>query len=343
MKPIILIPAYNPDGKLMPFVEALRAAGYERLVIVNDGSKPECAAIFDALADLPGVYVLHHAINLGKGRALKTAFNFVLQRLPQYPGVITCDADGQHPVAAVNTVAEGMARHPDCYVLGVRQFFKASNVPGPNLAGNTITRLVFFLLTGMRYGDTQCGLRGYPRAAMQQFVTSYGERFEFENQTLLDVRSKSIPVAQAPMDAVYLGKNETSHFNRRLDPFRIYGTLLRFALPAIVCAIGSFLLFLLALDWAPQGPSTAYCAAAQLVTSLLLSLSLPKPRAWKPWLMCAVLTALGTGFYALFHLVCHLPPVGAWWLMAVPMAPLSYSLYLHLRFGRRPENIREDR
>lgn len=343
MKPIILIPAYNPDEKLMPFVEELRGAGYDRLVVVNDGSKPECQAVFDGLSDLPGVYVLHHAVNLGKGRGLKTAFNFVLQRLPQYPGVISCDADGQHPLKAVNAVAEGMARHPDSFVLGVRKFFKASNVPAPNLAGNTITRLVFFLLTGIRYGDTQCGLRGYPRQVMAQFVTSFGERFEFENQTLLDVRVRALPIVQIPMDAVYLGRNETSHFNRRLDPFRIYGTLLRFALWPIVCGVVSFLLFLLARHWFPAGPTVAYYAIGQLLTSLALSLSLPKPRGGKLFLLTALATAVGAGFYALFNLLCHLPPNGAWWLAAIPMTPLCYALYLRLRYGKRADNVREDR
>ena len=45
-----------------------------------------------------GVVVLTHALNYGKGRALKTAFNYVLNNYKDVVGVITVDSDGQHLV-----------------------------------------------------------------------------------------------------------------------------------------------------------------------------------------------------------------------------------------------------
>ena len=42
-KPIILIPSYNPDGTLPETIGLLREKGFERFVIVNDGSRAECA------------------------------------------------------------------------------------------------------------------------------------------------------------------------------------------------------------------------------------------------------------------------------------------------------------
>jgi hypothetical protein len=53
-----------------------------------------------------GVHVLRHAVNLGKGRALKTGFNFILGRFPHLMGVVTPDADGQHRVEDVVRVAD---------------------------------------------------------------------------------------------------------------------------------------------------------------------------------------------------------------------------------------------
>ena len=67
-------------------------------------------------------------------------------------------------------------------------------MPKANFLGNQITRLVFFLLTGMRYADTQCGLRGYPASVMARIMACKGERFEYENTMLLDVRRLSIPI-----------------------------------------------------------------------------------------------------------------------------------------------------
>ena len=50
---------------------------------MDDGSGSEYRNLFDRLSQYSGVHVLRHAINLGKGAALKTAINFALV---QYPG-----------------------------------------------------------------------------------------------------------------------------------------------------------------------------------------------------------------------------------------------------------------
>ncbi|MCP5050428.1 MAG: glycosyltransferase, partial [bacterium] len=48
----ILIPAYNPDQRLVELVEALIREGVKHIVVVNDGSLPECGGIFDHLETL---------------------------------------------------------------------------------------------------------------------------------------------------------------------------------------------------------------------------------------------------------------------------------------------------
>ena len=81
----VIIPAYEPDEKLIKLVEDLNAAGIGPVVVVDDGSFPgEYGQIFDKVRQL-GARVLVHAVNMGKGRALKTAFNFCLN---EYPGLV---------------------------------------------------------------------------------------------------------------------------------------------------------------------------------------------------------------------------------------------------------------
>lgn len=130
-------------------------------------------------------------------------------------------------------------------VLGVRRFRENKDMPKANLMGNQITRFVFFLLSGMRYADTQCGLRGYPASVMGKIMNSAGERFEFENTMLLDVRRLAIPVAQVGMPAVYQEEGKyTSHFNKVKDSIRIYKLLLGRALLPLFAALAAFALFL---------------------------------------------------------------------------------------------------
>src|SRR5690242_153291 len=99
-----LIPAYRPGESLVQLAEALRQRGFAPVVVVDDGSGLGYAAIFARLATIDGVRILRHAVNLGKGAALKSGMNFILVNYPEAPGAITVDADGQHDPADVAEV-----------------------------------------------------------------------------------------------------------------------------------------------------------------------------------------------------------------------------------------------
>lgn len=71
---VVLIPALNPSETLIDYVQELISAGFERIVVVDDGSAAENQYIFSELEDNDQVFLLHHAKNYGKGRALKNDF-----------------------------------------------------------------------------------------------------------------------------------------------------------------------------------------------------------------------------------------------------------------------------
>src|ERR1043165_6930253 len=87
-----LIPAFNPGSTLLATVDDLAGLGFRDFVVVNDGSQAESECIFDRLAAREGCVVLRHAVNLGKGRALKTGLNHFLLHFPDRRGVVTVDA-----------------------------------------------------------------------------------------------------------------------------------------------------------------------------------------------------------------------------------------------------------
>lgn len=92
---VVLIPAYNPDEKLLQYVKELQESKITNILVVDDGSRKECQWIFEQLKTEYGINVLHHQKNKGKGRALKTGFEWCLKQLPQCHGVVTADSDGQ--------------------------------------------------------------------------------------------------------------------------------------------------------------------------------------------------------------------------------------------------------
>ena len=75
----VIIPSYEPDEKLIALLHALQAAGIRHVIVVDDGSGREYAHFFEQAAMVENCTVLYHAVNLGKGRALKTAFNHCLR------------------------------------------------------------------------------------------------------------------------------------------------------------------------------------------------------------------------------------------------------------------------
>ena len=90
--PILIVPSYQPSGDLVRLVRELVATTGLQAIVVNDGSESAKGQIFDELGKLEKVSVVHHAVNLGKGAALKTAFNRALLDFPDSKGVITARA-----------------------------------------------------------------------------------------------------------------------------------------------------------------------------------------------------------------------------------------------------------
>ncbi|MCC5890646.1 MAG: bifunctional glycosyltransferase family 2/GtrA family protein [Alkalibacterium sp.] len=220
---IIVIPVLNPDKSFYPYVEKLHKERFRSILIVNDGSEEELEYIFNRCKHLEGVKVLKHAVNLGKGRALKSAFNYILnnEHLREAEGVITVDADGQHKLEDVMTLCGRLSESERKLVLGVRSF-EEKHVPRKNMLGNTITRKVFKLLYGTSLQDTQTGLRGLSMDILQYYIDLEGERFNYETNMLIETVSKRFDIEEVPIETVYIDDNNSSHFNKVKDSFEIY-------------------------------------------------------------------------------------------------------------------------
>ncbi|WEO78493.1 GtrA family protein [Cryobacterium sp. SO2] len=242
---IILIPAYEPDARLVTLVTDLTlAAPTSTIVVVDDGSGEVYRPLFDAVLTL-GADVIGHPVNLGKGHALKTGFRHILAT---YPGadVVCADSDGQHRVRDILRVASRVEHHAGRtdppLVLGGRRF--TGQVPLRSRVGNTLATQAFRLTTARSIRDTQTGLRGYPASLLEGLLTVQGERFEYELNTLLDASAAGRGIDEIDIETVYLEGNASSHFRPVADSLRVMRPLLVYG----AVSFGSFLLDVAALQ-----------------------------------------------------------------------------------------------
>lgn len=253
----VIVPAYCPEDPLDQLVAALSPSVAAAIVIVDDGSGPEYRARFDRLAGLPKVHILRHALNFGKGAALKTAFNHVLCELPELAGVVTADADGQHTAEDILRVGASLILHRDSLILGARRF-DAAGIPFRSRIGNQATRRLVQLLVGQRLSDTQTGLRGIPLSLLPSLLRITASGYDFELEMLIAAKHLSVPVREEPVQTIYIEGNRSSHFNPLFDSMRIWFTLLRFSILSLLTALLDNVVFLTAFSF------TGNIAAAQV-------------------------------------------------------------------------------
>jgi glycosyltransferase involved in cell wall biosynthesis len=239
----VLIPAYRPSAGLIDLVRDLSARGVPAILLVDDGSGPAFRGIFDEAAQFPRVQVLRHAINLGKGAALKTGINHALCVFPGLRGIVTADADGQHHPEDIERVAAGLRQHPGALVLGSRTFDSA--VPLRSRFGNILTRRLMQTLIGARLRDTQTGLRGIPAALGARLLRVEARGYEFELEMLIAARHAGVPIVEIPIRTIYEPGNKSSHFNPLTDSMKIYFVLLRFSSVSLLAALLDNLVFYL--------------------------------------------------------------------------------------------------
>jgi len=255
---IALIPAYEPDQKILDLAADLEKRGFD-IVIVDDGSGSDYRELFDKLSQI--ATVLTHGSNRGKGAALKTGMRYIEKYMAYtemvltpsgtmtIPGkdavIVTVDADGQHLPDDVQRVAEIAAARHDALVLGSRALDE--NVPARSRFGNTVTRHVYSAATGVHVHDTQTGLRAFHRSLIPKLLEIEGDRYEYEINMLLRLAADGVPIIEEQIETVYEDNNSGSHFRTFRDSFRVYKEILKFSASSLVSFAVDYCMYVLLL------------------------------------------------------------------------------------------------
>lgn len=265
MEKIVLIPAYKPDNRMIDLVRTLGGMNFT-VVIVDDGSGREFRDCFAKAEDC--AIVVRCEANGGKGAALKRGLSFIKENFVPPYCVITADADGQHRVKDIVSVAALAQKRPDALVLGCRSIDKT--MPRKNRWGNLCTKFAFLFATGKFVRDSQTGLRGFSDKAIPFMLGVSGSRYEYEMNVLLRWAGCDMPIVEQPIKTVYFDGNSGSHFQAVRDSVRIYRVVLRYCAPSFCCFLLDILLFGLFFCFAPLKPALLLAnVLARSVTAVL--------------------------------------------------------------------------
>lgn len=236
---VIVMPSYKPNEEIMlDFVKDVKKH-FTKIVVIDDGSGEKYNQFFEELQKQE-IIVLKHHINLGKGRGIKTAFNYILNEYDGILGAITADCDGQHCIEDIIKCADALRKNLDKLIIGCRNFDE-KQVPFRSRFGNKITRNIFGMFVGIKITDTQSGLRAFGTETIKKCLDIPGERYEYETNMLIECKNRDIKIEEVTISTIYLNNNSLSHFNPIKDSIIIYKVFIKY----IISSLSSFMLDIL--------------------------------------------------------------------------------------------------
>jgi glycosyltransferase involved in cell wall biosynthesis len=214
---VVAIPALDAAESIAAVVRRTLAMGAE-IVVIDDGSRDGTGDVARAC----GVTVLTHPVNLGKGRALKTAFDHLFAR--GCDAVVTIDADGQHPPEELPKLLAPWREGADL-VLGTRDHLYAA-MGRVRRASNGTSSWLISHVAGAELPDCQTGYRVYARRLIE--MIGFPEpRFEAESAVLVRAVRAGFRVVGVPVRLDKADGRATSHYRPIVDSLRIAGAVAR--------------------------------------------------------------------------------------------------------------------
>ena len=226
--PCLLIPIYQHGSTIRGVVRSLAEFGLP-CFIVNDGSDAATCAVLDAIEEeFDWVEIEHHAINRGKGVALRHGYRLAARR--GFTHVVQLDADAQHEAADVARFLEAARKFPDAVVLG-RPLFDQS-APKSRVYGRRLSvGLVWLATLSREVRDPLCGFRCIPLAPALALMDriAMGDHMEFEPELAARLVWEGVQVVNLDTRVRYY-PDGISHFDIPRDDFRMAWLYARLAL-----------------------------------------------------------------------------------------------------------------
>jgi len=215
-----IIPVYNHAATVAQIVKEAQALRFP-VFVVDDGSTDNT---YDQVKEIPGIQILRHPQNQGKGAAIMTGFAAAAD---DADWAITIDADGQHyPQDAIRLI-KAIPKKIRPIVVGARADMTGKHVPWTSSFGRKFSNFWVRTSGGPKISDSQSGFRIYPLPETLNLGTK-ARRFQFEVEILVQATRDGIPIIETPVRVNYNPNGERiSHFRPFVDFLRNSSTFTR--------------------------------------------------------------------------------------------------------------------
>lgn len=197
MKIVIIVPVYNESRFIGRFLDKL-LKHTRNIVVVDDGSKDTTCLI----AKGRGVACLSHAVNFGKGEALKTGCDYAFKKL-RADAVIIMDGDDQHLVSDLARFEHALKNKAQV-VLGTRQV--DAQMPLMRILGNKATSILINLLFGGYIADIPSGFKAFTKSAYKT-LRWRSKGYEVETEIAIKILKNKLKYQEVPISTIYHDKD----------------------------------------------------------------------------------------------------------------------------------------
>ena len=221
MKVSIVVPCYNEENRIKPFLTSLiqfskaNLKNYE-IIFVNDGSKDKTLDVLKEFSK--DIKLISYEKNKGKGGAVREG---ILSSMGEK--VLFIDADGSIQPDEIPKMLEKL----DSYdvVVGDRAS-KDSDVNAIALRNITGKLFNFYVnvLFGYKTWDNLCGFKGFKKEIAKDLFTNliaYGWIFDVE--LFYKIHKKNYTLYKLPIKWVHKGDSKI----KLLDPFKMFFQLIK--------------------------------------------------------------------------------------------------------------------
>lgn len=193
----VIIPAHNEEKNISRVIEETKkVAGGSKIVVVDDGSRDNTSGI----ARQHSVTVIKHAINLGKGAALRTGCAYALKKGAE--AIVLMDSDGQHKPADLPRLMNALNGND---IVFTYRDMKSAHMPLIKKFGNTFIDTATKLLFGITLNDTQCGYKAMTMQAYEKLALMSND-YSIESEIVAKTGKYRLRFTQVPIETVYVDR-----------------------------------------------------------------------------------------------------------------------------------------